>query len=141
MWDIARLGHCFDKKSSHSSGCSANLSEARSELIEPGHAPAASAATLLPGVGRSFCAHALGVTRKGAEHLLRLAYPVSSYFDDQLYALAGGFGESAQRVALEHAGVQSADELHAFHSSESLFGQRSKDGSLPTLIHLRREPE
>ena len=48
-------------------------------------------------MGRSFCAHALGVDRQGAAGLLRLAFPVSSYFDDELYALAGGYGDTAQQ--------------------------------------------
>lgn len=76
-WDMARIGYCFDKRSGHfdSGRCMANLTQA-------------SSTTLLPGIGRSFCAHALGVSRKGAEQLLRLAYPVTAYFDDMVRAIA-----------------------------------------------------
>mmetsp|Transcript_13268 Transcript_13268/g.39164 ORF Transcript_13268/g.39164 Transcript_13268/m.39164 type:complete len:324 (+) Transcript_13268:110-1081(+) len=130
QWAIARIGHCFDRRAGRGAVCLGNRSVEDAERSVP--------VELLPGIGRSFCAHALGVTREGAERLLRLAFPVSAYFDDMLYALAGGYGESAQQVALERAGVRSAAELRAFHSSSSLFGQHSKDGGVSTLIHLSR---
>ena len=74
---------------------------------------------------------------QGAERLLRLAFPVSSYFDDELYALAGGYGDTAQEVSLERAGVESPRELRAIHTSVSLFAQRSKQPGLnvSSLIH------
>ena len=76
-------------------------------------------------LGRSFCAHAFAVTREGAEILLRLAFPVSSTFDNMLMVLGGGFGPDALRNALSYAGVSSESSLRAWHvdTSTSLFAQ------------------
>ena len=101
---------------------------------------------LLPGLGRSFCTHAIGVDRTAAQWLLRLAFPVTAVFDDLLFALDGGYGAGGQRATLLRAGLAptaavgsgplsgrhgvaptTADGLRAVHLSESLFAQRSKD--------------
>ena len=147
-WDIARLGHCFDKTETHKPRCLRSYPDGTEKGLRMAHhasalwntteltpadGPQQRSTQVLSGIGRSFCAHALAVTRRGAEQLLRVAFPVSSYFDDVLYALAGGYGETAQQVALKRARVT---ELQAVHTSTSLFAQRSKDGSMSTLIHV-----
>ena len=99
--------------------------------------------SLLPGLGRSFCTHAIGVDRVAARWLLRLAFPVTAVFDDLIFALDGGYGAGGQRATLERASLSSlptgaprrrgaippltAEALRAVHLSESLFAQRSKD--------------
>ena len=99
--------------------------------------------SLLPGLGRSFCTHAIGVDRVAARWLLRLAFPVTAVFDDLIFALDGGYGAGGQRATLERASLSSlptgaprrrgaiplltAEALQAVHLSESLFAQRSKD--------------
>ena len=76
-------------------------------------------------LGRTFCAHALAVTREGAEMLLRLSLPVSTTFDNMLMLLGGGFGPDALKHALSFAGVASESSLRAWHvdSPISLFAQ------------------
>jgi hypothetical protein len=90
------------------------------------------APALRAGLGRSFCAHSLALSRTGAARLLKLAYPYTSLMDETLFAPSGGHGEAAQRVALDTAGVTSEAALRAFYITPSLFAQRSKD---PTLRH------
>jgi len=123
-WKVVKMGHCF-------------LNEGRRNITEPvcarGNAPANLAPNghsnhLMAGLGNSFCAHTLGLTRKGASALLRLAFPVSAVFDDILAALGGRFGPRHQLQTLRAAGLQTLDDLGARHFKYSIFGQLSRQG-------------
>ena len=136
-WSIVKLGHCGHKE--RAADGKGWLFEANDGCLDTSQEPLPAAAssarappTLLPGLGRSFCAHALAVDRQGAQRLLRLAWPYTSLFDEILFALGGGHGEPAQRAALETAGLNvtshnAIDDLRSLHTTASIFAQRSKD--------------
>jgi hypothetical protein len=105
-WEVVRLGHCHPcdrtmdspRRFDGYASC-VHLSHGRQGVpSDKGHGhPAVPSEddpdwepnVLHRSLGKLFCAHALGVSRRGAERLLRLALPVSAVFDDMLAALGG----------------------------------------------------
>jgi hypothetical protein len=143
-WDLVKLGYCGRKQRSADGTWLLEASDPCADVTQRVVADTfdaksngtvrlnTDAPTLRAGLGRSFCAHSLALSRTGAARLLRLAYPYTALMDEVLFALSGGHGEAAQRVALETAGVASEAALRAFYMTPSVFAQRSKD---PTLRH------
>ncbi|KAL1515086.1 hypothetical protein AB1Y20_004150 [Prymnesium parvum] len=79
-----------------------------------------SSVSLMRTLGVSFCAHALAMDRKGAERLLKLAFPVADIFDNLLMDLGGG-SEQSQQEAIELLGLDSEKDLKAFHFMPAVF--------------------
>jgi len=132
-WHVLKMGHCLHQRRGlvvDEPDCDAT----RSTSATP---------SLLEGLGQSFCAHAIGLSRFGAQALLRLTVPVSAVFDDVIASLSGTFGERQQRLAARAAGLSSARLLRAKSTSVSLFGQlsRARGGgdAFPSTIDTRRE--
>ena len=101
-WDIIKLGHCdpcdgvHDQRSLFGghAACVGGRADNKASVPPRGAGDAADLSSSMKNVvhtsiGKTFCAHALGLTRRGAEQLLRLAFPVSAVFDDILAALGG----------------------------------------------------
>jgi len=131
-WSIAKLGGChpcdlagdFETLVGGYATCWANANRRPPmdvELDVPNE--------LKGSLGKSFCAHALGFTRLGAKNMLRLAFPVSTVFDDILMLLGGGFGHEALQSTLKFMSLSSERQLGAVHARHSLFSQWSRQQS------------
>lgn len=72
--------------------------------------------------------------RKGAERLLKLAFPVADIFDNLLMDLGGG-SEQSQQEAIELLGLDSEKDLKAFHFMPAVFGQWSRQRVVPQALH------
>ena len=124
-WDAIKIGHCdpCDNGLSLDSGFAACI-PLHSTLPTSDRRPQRNA--IRTTLARTYCGHALGLTKRGARALLRLSVPVSTVFDDILMQLGGGFGSASQQNALQFAGLQSEGDLRSLHVEASLFGQVSK---------------
>ena len=128
-WDVAKLGGCHpcdgaeddDTLVDGYAKCWEHPSERPSMTF-----PLSSPNEIKKTLDKTFCAHALALSRRGAELMLRLAFPVSAVFDDVLMLLGGGFGAGAQKAAIEFLSLGSEGELHAYHTKYSLFSQWSR---------------
>lgn len=93
-WEVVRLGHChpcdgtLDRPSRFNGYASCVWGDHGHHSV-PLENPDWEPNVLHSSLGKLFCAHALGMSRRGAEQLLRLAFPVSAVFDDMLAALGG----------------------------------------------------
>lgn len=93
-WEVVRLGHChpcdgtLDRPSRFNGYASCVWGDHGHHSV-PLETPDWEPNVLHSSLGKLFCAHALGMSRRGAEQLLRLAFPVSAVFDDMLAALGG----------------------------------------------------
>ena len=117
-WSLAKLGHCYGGELSEGS-CEASRGAGRSRPM------------LRDGLGRSFCAHALGVDRVAARWLMRLAFPIPMAWDDLLMLLSGQWSERASSLeaGLRRIGLRNTTALGAVHVSHSLFAQLSRGGN------------
>jgi hypothetical protein len=128
-WNVIKLGHCFLDEGAHGGG---NVTEPSCAIRADVAAPRIDGNHIFNSLGNSYCAHALGLTRQGAQALLRLGFPVSAVFDDILAALGGRSGPRLQSQTLRAAGLRSVSELGALHFKHSLFGQLSRQPSAMT---------
>lgn len=122
-WNMVKMGHCFLDEGARGGG---NITEPACATSADIGTPRVHGNHIFNSLGNSYCAHALGLTRQGAQTLLRLGFPVSAVFDDVLAVLGGRMGPRHQSQALRAAGLRSASELGAIHFKHSLFGQLSR---------------
>lgn len=124
-WNVVKMGHCFLNEGKRGGG---NITEPECATAVPSTQQIGTSHGnhIYNSVGNSFCAHALGLSRHGAQALLRLGFPVAIVFDDVLAALGGRLGPRHQSQALRAAGLHSTSELGARHLKHSLFGQLSR---------------
>jgi hypothetical protein len=128
-WDLLKLADCYrGVKGTVPPGHVPDTSEAAATgacaISRPAATPLGQSNALLPGLPRlSNCAHALGLTRRMAEHLLRQSFPAADVFDNLL----------TQHIRKQNFQQGKGTGMSLHHLNMSIFAQVGKGTAVDTL--------